>query len=239
MDSSLNYGERQTVHDIEYQRAWKSAPQSFKNAAAKMGLDCEPENRTGMVIGYEENYVESSYKPNMADLLDEHIDYVIEKYGAQHELLIRSIAADLKKPMEDELIKNRSFLLGRVACYLIKEEGPKILPRVHALLHSIPGLAKGAGYGSLRASAVRCKVSAEWLRRRRDKWCHVLSIPIPTESRKSDEARAKYKTNAYGNHWRRQVFTAASKLNYGRIGTNGTNGSHNGTNGYATPGFSH
>ena len=216
------YDERQIAHDIEYSRAWENAPKRFKRAAAKMGVHCDVEERSGMAINYEENYVESSYKPDMADLLDNHIDFVIEKYGQQNETLIRSIANDLKKPFEEEVIKNRSFLLGRVACYLIKEEGPKLLPRIHALLHSIPGLAKGAGYGSLRISAVECRVSAEWLRRRRDKWCHILAIPIPTESRKSNEARAKYKRNALSNHWRNQRF----KQN----GNNGTNG--NGTNGH-------
>jgi hypothetical protein len=176
-----------------------------------------------MAIPYEENYIQSSYRPNMADLVDDYVDVVIEKYGVQHAAFIRSIAADLKRPMEEEIVRNRSFLLARVACYLIKEEGPKILPRVHALLHSIPGLAKQAGYGSLRISAVKCRVSAEWLRRRRDKWCYILSIPVPTESRKSNEARTKYRTNALLNHWRNQ------KYHDGNNGTNGTNGHTDGS----------
>jgi len=218
-NGSSSYGERQIAHDGEYMRAWEKAPIRFRKAAAKMGLHPDPEHHDSMAIKYEENYLESSYRPNMADLVDTQVDEVIEKYGPQHAILIRSIAADLKRPMEEELIRNRAFLLGRVACYLIKEEGPKILPRVHALLHSIPGLAKQAGYGSLRISALRCRVSAEWLRRRRDKWCHILSIPIPSESRKSDEARAKYRSNALVNHWRTQHY----KQNGNR---NGTNGSH-------------
>lgn len=220
-NAPLSYAERQIAHDVEYVRAWENAPARFKRVASKLGLACDPEHRDGMAIQYEENYIESSYRPNMADLVDNHVDIVIERYGPQHAVLIRSIAADLKKPMEEELIRNRAFLLGRVACYLIKEEGPKILPRVHALLHSIPGLAKGAGYGSLRASAVKCRVSAEWLRRRRDKWCHVLSIPIPTESRKSNEAREKYRQNACVNHWRHQTYKNGKH--------NGTNGNGNGT----------
>jgi hypothetical protein len=214
--SSNNYAERQAAYDLEYQRAWNNAPVKFLKTAARLGLHCEPEHREGMAIQFEENYIESSYRPNMADLVDNHVDIVIEKYGPQNAALIRSIAQDLKRPMEEELIRNRAFLLGRVACYLIKEEGPKILPRVHALLHSIPGLAKQAGYGSLRISAARCRVSAEWLRRRRDKWCHVLSIPIPAESRKSNEAKVKYQKNALNNHWRSQKYHAN--------GSNGNNG---------------
>lgn len=223
-DSALNYAERQVVRDREYTRAWKNAPKRFLNAASKHGLQCEPDQSDGMAIEFEQNYVESSYRPDMSALLDTHIDFVVEKYGHQNECLVRSIAKDLKQPFELEVVRNRSFLLYRVAGYLIKEEGPRLLPRVHALLHSIPGLAKQAGYGSLRLSAAKCQVSAEWLRRRRDKWCHMLAIPIPVESRKSDEARGKYRVNACNNHWRRQIFKNNGTKHNGTNGTNGTNG---------------
>lgn len=222
---SLNYTERQLAHDSEYQRAWSGASKRFLRAAAKMGVHCEVEDRSGMAINFEENYVESSFRPNMADLLDHYVEEVIEKHGIEHSKFIWAIYKDLRKPMEEEIIRNRSFLLERVAGYLIKEEGPKLLPRVHALLHAIPGLAKQAGFASLRLSAAKCQVSVEWLRRKRDKCCHILAIPIPTESKKSDEARAKYKQNALKNHWRNQLY----KHNGNHNGTNGSNGSTNGS----------
>lgn len=212
-DGSDDYQDRQAAHDGEYVRAWESAPPEFKAAAAKAGLIMEPENRNSETLQYNENHVESSYRPDMAAALDDYIDDLIEKHGPQHAIFIRSIAEELKVPMEHELLLHRSELLGRIAGYLICDERGNMLARTHALLHSIPLLARCSGQFSIRSSARQCKVSPEWLRRARDRWCILLGISPPAEGVKSDEAKKKYKANALSNHWRSQKFHAVINTN--------------------------
>jgi len=206
------YCELQEVRDSEYERAWAAAPQSFKDRAASVGLEAEPEARTGMVLPYDENmsrvhhpgHTPSFYIPDMADTIDTHIDRLVERHGIENEKLIRAVAEDLKMPMQIEIEKNRSLMLGRVVMYLIKSESNNLLARCHGLMHAIPRLAVISGFGSMRKSAKACGVSCEWLRRTRDMWCDRLGIPIPVDGRKTDEAREKYKLNGLTNHWRRQ-----------------------------------
>jgi hypothetical protein len=223
---SDNYQDRQAQHDREYEQAWENSPQEFKESAGQAGLVAESEDRSGMALEYNENFSRvgapghspSFHIPDMANLLDDYVDEVIEKYGIEHADFIRSIAVDLKKPMEEEQVRNRSLLLGRVSCYLICDEKGNVLARIHALLHSIPRLASAAGYPSLRASAKHCKVSAEWLRRTRDKWCYLLDLEVPSEGKKSSEAKAKYRMNALTNHWRNQKFKVRGKTASTQLG---------------------
>lgn len=201
-----HYTERQTRHDKEYAAAWESAPLEFKKNAAMLGLHPDIPDTTGMAMEYNDNYSASAHTPNMADSLDQFVDIVIENFGGQHAAFIRAIANALKKPMEEELVRNRANLLGRVSCYLVQDEKGNLKARVHALLHSIPRLAAENGFPSMRSSAKVCGVSPEWLRRKRDNWCDLLSIPRPATGTKSEEAKLKYRSNALRNHWRNQKF---------------------------------
>lgn len=212
-----SYKDRQTQHDREYAAAWENSPVEFRKEAAMLGLHCDVPDQNGMALEYNDNYSTSAHTPDMAETLDRYVDHVIEKFGGKHATFIRTIANALKKPMEEELIRSRANLLGRVSCYLVQDEKGNLKARVHALLHSIPRLAAENGFPSMRASAKVCGVSPEWLRRKRDSWCDLLELERPANGTKSEEAKIKYRANALGNHWRNQTF----KSN----GTNGTNGS--------------
>jgi hypothetical protein len=223
-----SYRDRQAHHDHEYAVAWENAPLEFRKQAALLGLHCDVPDQNGMALEYNDNYATSAHTPDMAEKLDQYVDIVIERLGtmykwtpeqrAKYAPLIKIIADELRKPMEDELIRSRANLLGRVSCYLIKDEKGNLKARVHALLHSIPRLAAENGFTSMRASAKVCGVSPEWLRRKRDSWCDLLELERPANGTKSEEAKIKYRANALGNHWRWQPFKAAKN--------NGTNGEH-------------
>lgn len=207
-----SYTERQSQHDREYLEAWENAPEEFKREAALMGLSGpEIEDPEALdVKEFNDNYLCTSTTPDMAATLDQYVDIIIEKYGIHHAPLIRNVFADLKVPMNEEVIRERANILGRIAGHLIYMEREKgnMLSRLHALLHAIPRFAAEAGFPSMRASAKVCNVSPEWLRRKRDQWCVLLSIDPPADGVKSAEAKRKYQRNATTNHWRRQKFTA-------------------------------
>jgi hypothetical protein len=167
-----------------------------------------------------------SYTPNMAALVDDYVDEVIEKYGCKHAPFIRAVASDLKVPMEVELVRNRSHLLARVCGVLISNEKGNNLASIHALLHTVPRMAGASGFPSLRASARKCNVSPEWLRKTRDKWCDLLGIEAPVNGTKSHEAKTKYQKNAITNHWRNQLYKASKN---GSNGSNGNGQNHNGS----------
>lgn len=205
-DQNIEYLSRKHRQEAEYAQAWETASPEFKKQAEKLGLKPHIENQTGMSMEFDENYAEGAYTPDMAELLDTHIDELAEKYGGANTRLIRSIADDLKRPMDAEIARQRASLLARVAGYLIKSETKNVLARIHQLAHAIPGFAKQNGFHSLRQSAKECGVSVEWLRRGRDSWCELLGIPVPADGTKSDEAKKKYRKNALSNHWRRKVF---------------------------------
>jgi len=213
---SGDYSDRQSQHDREYTAAWDNAPNEFKRDAAMSGIHCDVPEQSGMSLEYNDNFSTCAHSPDMADTLDQYVDHIIERFGGQYASIIRTIANELKKPMEQELIRSRANLLGRVSCYLVQDEKGNLRARVHALLHSIPRLAAENGFPSMRASAKVCGVSPEWLRRKRDSWCDLLELERPANGTKSDEAKLKYRANALGNHWRRQSFKS----------TNGTNGKH-------------
>jgi hypothetical protein len=219
-EGERNYTDRQTQHDKEYAAAWENSPPEFKRKAAQLGLEPDVPDTTGMAMEYNDNYSTSCHIPDMASALDELVDCIIEKFGGRNAVLIRAIANELKKPMEEELVRNRANLLGRVSCYLVQDEKGNLKARVHALLHSIPRLAAENGFPSMRSSAKVCGVSPEWLRRKRDSWCDLLEIERPANGTKSEEAKLKYRANALGNHWRNQLY----KRN-GKHETNSTNGS--------------
>lgn len=155
----------------------------------------------------------SFYTPDMASALDTHVDQLVEKHGFENEKLIRAIAKDLQGPMNEEISKNQALTLGRVACYLAKSEKNNVLARIHALLHSIPRLATMVGFSSMRKSAIECRVSCEWIRRSRDRWCEILELPVPADGRKSEEAKEKYHLNGTTNHWRTQRYQNQTKPN--------------------------
>lgn len=208
-----DYSDTQEARDHEYKEAWANAPESFRARAHAAGLEVDPEAHGGMVLEYDENlsrvsnpgHTPSFYIPDMAESLDTHVDRLVEKYGFQNEKLIREVAEDLKRPMQEEIEKNRALMLGLAVMYLIKSESTNILARCHQLMHAIPRLAVVTGFASMRKSAKACRVSPEWIRRGRDQWCEVLGLPIPVEGRKSEEARARYHVNGVTNHWRKQT----------------------------------
>lgn len=204
-----DHAERQSARDREYARAWAEAPESFKIEAGKMGMHVQPESYDSPgVREYDDNFPSSIETPDMADSLDSHIDFIIEKHGIQHAGFIKTIAEELKRPMHEEITKNQAEVLGRIAGYLIYMESEKgnLLARLHALLHAIPRFAVRAGFPSMRASAKVCKVSPEWMRRKRDQWCILLGINPPSAGCKTPEAKAKYSENARNNHWRNQRY---------------------------------
>jgi hypothetical protein len=141
----------------------------------------------------------------MPDEIDTCVDFMIEKYGASHEHVVRGIFADLKKIMDIEVERNRALSLGRMLFYLVNKQTKSILPLLHAALHAIPRLAAANGITSMRESARLCGVSPEWIRRSRDEICDVLEIPVPVESQKSLDAKVKYSVNGKLNHWRSQT----------------------------------
>lgn len=218
MGTNGSYTDRSVRHDREYAAAWENAPVEFKKAAALLGIHCDVPDQNGMALDYNDNFSTSAHTPNMADYLDGYVDEVIEEFVHDQKwleytlilpVLIKAIAAILRKPMEMELIRSRANLLGRVSCYLVQDEKGNLKARVHALLHSIPRLAAENGFPSMRASAKVCGVSPEWLRRKRDSWCDLLELERPATGTKSEEAKAKYRTNALDNHWRKQSFKSA------------------------------
>lgn len=212
---AADYCERQLAEDSSYSAAWASAPKAFKRQAALLGLEVSPNSTDDPgVMEFDENasrvnrpgHTPSFHIPDMATQLDTHIDQLVEKYGFQNEKMVRAIAEDLKAPMRIEIEQNRALMLGRAVSWVVKSDSTNVLARVHQLMHAIPRLAAITGFASMRESARACGVTCEWIRRGRDKACEHLGLPIPTEGRKSDEARVKYQINGKKNHWRRQAF---------------------------------
>lgn len=201
---SSSYAVRQSVRDMEYKQAWNDAPETFKAAVGRRGLTPQIENPSG-AMEFDDNHQTTSYSPDMADAIDTYVDALVEKYGGKNEKLIRSIAADLKQPMDLEIERNRALSLGRMLFFLARSETRNLKASVFAAMHAIPRLAGANGMSSMRQSARECGVSAEWMRRSRDEVCGILEIPVPEESRKSLDARIKYATNGVSNHWRRQI----------------------------------
>lgn len=208
---STSYKDRQALRDREYAAAWESAPPEFKRKAAAQGLHPETPDTEGMAMEYNDNYSAGAHIPNMADALDQYVDVVIEKFGVKHARFIRAVYLELRKPMDEEVVRNRANLLARVAMFLVQDEKGNLRARVHALLHSIPRLPVENGFPSMRASAKVCGVSPEWLRRKRDSWCDVLEIARPANGTKSEEAKLKYRANALKNHWRNQLYRRNGK----------------------------
>jgi hypothetical protein len=204
-----HYSVRQEQKDHEYQEAWKKAPQSFLKKVAALKIKAKIEKANIEVIAYEENYLTASHTPNVADHLDTKADELIEKFGGEYEEVIRHVVEELRKPMEEEVNRRRSMMIGRVAGYLVKTQASSVQVRVHQLLHAIPGLAIINGLSSMRDSARVCRCSPQAMKKGRDEWCKKLEIPVPKENSKSDEAKGKYKDVANGvtgTHWRKQIF---------------------------------
>lgn len=199
-----DYEARQAKHDAEYLAAYADAPESFLKAAERRRVGKASIDEPSKSLEYKENYLSASYEPDMAELIDTKVDRLIEKHGFQYEKIIRDVVASLEEPIKEQIEKSRAQMLGRVACYLVKAEAQNVLARVHSLLHAIPKMAAANGFKSMRESARVCKVSAQWIKISRDRWCWVLGIPVPEEGTKSEDAKVKYRENANGNHWRGQ-----------------------------------
>ena len=206
----------------EYEKAFENAPEAFKRSMEKMGMEAKAktDNQTSNSIEYNEGYLTASYTTDMAEVIDTHVDRLIEEHGVKHEMMIRKIAAALEDPMKLEIERNRALMLGRVACYLVKSEAQNVLARVHSLLHAIPRLAAVNGFKSMRESARACRVSPQWIKLGRDKWCAVLGIPIPAEGSKQEAAKEKYRKSAMANHWRKQKVTKVTACVAGAAGVN-------------------
>jgi len=201
------YEERRFARDAEYLLAWEKAPESFRKAAESAGVEGPELDRTSQAMEYEEGYLSASTTPDMARDIDTHVDELVEKHGVENEELVRAVAADLKKPMDLEIERGRSLMLGRVVMHLVRSETSNVLAGVHGLMHAIPRLAAANGFTSMRKSALACNVSQEWIRKSRNRWCHTMGVEIPVEGRKSPEACAKYSKCGKENHWTRQKFT--------------------------------
>lgn len=204
-ESQEGYEEYRSQQNSEYRRAWESAPKAFKKAVEIRGLKADVQQLDGQSLEFDENRSNTAYIPDMGASLDTHIDYVIEKYGSQHRELIRNIAHDLQEPMRIEIEQSRGLMLGRVACYLVKGGKINVMARIHAILHSIPLLAKQLEFSSLRDSARDCGCSPQWMKKQRDKVCQQFGLPIPVEARKSDEAKKQYQEIGKTRHWRKQT----------------------------------
>jgi hypothetical protein len=200
-----DYTSRQADLDAEYRRAWADAPESFKRAAAELGLKPDT-SREAHACEYDEGNAASSYTPEMD--IDSELDVMIEELGKEHETAIRAVVGKLEEKKRLEVQREASSTVTRIVCYMIKTDKGNIQARIHQLLHTIPGLAEVVGFKSMRESARSCGVSVEWLRRGREEWCKVLDIPMPAASSKSEEAKAKYAENGRRNHWRQQKYKA-------------------------------
>lgn len=202
-----HYIARQDVRESQYRDAWKDAPPSFREQAAKLGIDGAEVESESRAIEYQEGYSSASFTPDMGDL-DTEIDQMIEEHGPQHESVIRRVVERMNEKMHEEVQKQASATVVQIVCYLIKTESGSLLARIHSLLHAIPRLAAINGYASMRQSAKACGRSVEWISRGRELWCKMLGIPIPAEGTKSEEAKAKYREAALSDHWRDRKFTA-------------------------------
>ncbi len=228
-----DYSERQFVNDRSYKKAWENAPEEFKKAAALQGLHPEVEERDGEALEYdptrkdnpivheEDRFGTGSYTPDMAEILDTHIDMIVEEHadffagngidGLVLAKFIRLIADRLERPIQTDLLRAQGLMLGRAISYLISDENGNILSRIHAVMHALPRLSSINGFPSMRSSAKKCGVSPEWLRRSRDRACEYLGIDPPEEGVKSDAAKEKYRSNSLSNHWRSQKFKTKPK----------------------------
>lgn len=204
------YELRQDARGQEYKREWEKAGPCFKRAVKKLGLEPDTGEQMSQAIEFNENLASGSYTPDPAKAIDTYIDELVERFGAQHEGLIRRIAEALKKPMEEEIERSRALNIGRVACYLARGETGNLKARIHSLLHAIPRLAAVTGFRSMRSSATACGVSVEWISRGRSEWCERLQIPIPVENSKSEAAIEKYRSKALTDHWRDRKITTTN-----------------------------
>jgi hypothetical protein len=207
-ESRDRYEEYRAQQTASLRRAWEEAPRAFKKAATTRGIDVvriDTGHRESVdALPFDENHPSTSYTPRIEDQIDTHIDQLIEKYGKHNEGLIRAIAVDLQIPMKLEIERSRGLMLGRIACYLVKGGKINVMARIHAILHSIPLLAKQMEFTSLRDSARDCGCSVQWLKVQRDRVCHNFGLPIPVEAQKTAEAKEKYRQIATERHWRNQ-----------------------------------
>lgn len=191
-----------------YLRAYQQAGKRFLKRAAKVGLAKPHLDGESRALPFEEGRTSVSYTPDMAAEIDSEVDDIIAIVGMQNERVIRQVYEIMKERQKQEVEKEAAMLLGSIAGYMIKSIGKQIMPRIHGMLHAVPRLAGANGFPSLRASARATGVSTTWICKERDNWCTILSLPVPEEGKKSEEAKEKYSENGKNNHWRKQLFKA-------------------------------
>jgi hypothetical protein len=206
-----SYTISQTVKDAQYKQFWDNAPPEFLEEARKAGIGPQVDGISS-AMEYDDNHEATSVNVQMPSEIDTFIDHLIERHGIENAAVVRAVADDLKRIMDIEIERNRALSLGRMLFYLVKSETRNIKASLYAAMHSIPRLAAANGMLSMRDSARACGVSPEWIRRSRDEICNILQIPIPSESTKSVDARAKYAMNGRSNHWRKQTTKKGQKI---------------------------
>jgi|LakMenEpi03Aug12_release.lakeMendotaPanAssembly.Ray.scaffolds.fasta_scaffold00471_104 hypothetical protein len=194
-----NRGEilMQDRRDSEYRKAWQDAPESFKRSAGSLGIEADPERRTGVAMAFDEARDTVSHTPDFAEQIDSTVEKLIERHG--NESLVREIVASLEEPMKMESYRTQAGAIIRVVSWLIMCPKGNARARIHGVMHSIPGLPQSSNIRSLRESAKICGVSPEWMKQARDQACEWLGLPVPANEKKSEEAKAKYRLRP---HWR-------------------------------------
>ena len=210
---SDDYALRQSHADRQYKKAWETVPNDFKASAAALGIVGPQVEEEGKAVEYDADLTNSSYTTDLSAVIDTKLEEMTEKYG--NPIVIRAIVKEVEAVINQKCQEDYSHKLVRIIMVLISAESSNLLAKVHHIIHAVPGLAKNMGINSLRHSARECKCSVEWIRKGRDKICEILEIPIPSEGKKSDEAKAEYKNVATTRHWRNRMFKAQKPAHFG------------------------
>ncbi len=205
-----DYSSVQAERDHQYLEEWEKAPEAWKEQAKSAGLEAHVDNKEGHAMEFEPNYASAGYSIDIAKVLDSQVDELVEIHGDAARKIIQDVVDRLVDIADKKVEQNNSLKLARVVMMLVSGGKKNVLAKVHSLMHAVPRLAVPCGYSSMRASARECGVSVTWISKGREQFCEMLEIPIPVESTKSDEAKAKYREVATtpGRHWRRQSYVS-------------------------------
>lgn len=207
-----DYDSHRIRSEREYNEAWEACGPEFRAKCEAIGIrgdsDIDGESHA---LEYHPEYINASYCEDYALSIDTRLDELTEIHGADARPIINAVMSDLQILVVEREKKEFSLKLSRVIMMILGSEKKNVLAVIHQIIHAIPGLARHAGFPSLRSSAKECGVSPEWMRKGRDAAAQMLDIPVPHEGRKSDEAKEKYKLAATERHWRRQIFSSKSQ----------------------------
>ena len=218
-----DYMAIQRQRDREMMQAWEDMPPAQRAALeGKMRASAEhpvlmkdgavlhetshAEAREGLkeCVGATENAVEmaehhASFRemPDMPGSVDKPLDVI-------RELLADSGPEAVARWHEEQIARQNTWqlavVLGRIVGFFLLPGNLRL--RAHGLAHAAR-MAKRNGMGSLRDSAKACGVSVEAVRKVAWRCVELLGLP-PLEAAKSDEAKAKYRSDKQTNHWRNQ-----------------------------------